>query len=145
MKTTEKFKLFLSSLYKGALSTGYYIIVLWLMLSSTPLGDAGINVGIGSDFYLHLFMCGAMSMFLCLDWQRKHQWRKMKFWGVLVASALAFVLCGIAEGLQAIPAIPYRYFDPMDLVAEAVGAFLIGILYYFIQSFWSNNERNGRY
>lgn len=134
----ERMKKFLAVLPFGIFSVLTIMLILWLTLFPKPLGEEAPKLFPGADKIVHAIMFGFLTCMLILDYQRKKNWREV---GITVV--VTCILCSTAIGVI----IEFaqrsmemgRGFEIADMIADAIGAFVCGILWLLFQKNWSNN------
>ena len=102
----------------------FFAIVFFSLVDYSSISRIGLSKSLGSGFYLHIifYFIGAVLSFLAMN---KKQNKKM------ILILLVLFGCGVIfEILQAY--IPYRTFNPWDIVGNGLG--LVG--FYIFQEFW---------
>lgn len=131
----EKFRQILSKLPAAIFSVFTVILILWLTLAPKPLGDDPPQLFPGADKIVHAIMFGFLTAMMLLDWQRIHGWERAT-WGMSTLYATAVSFFGIfIECAQSFMGLG-RGFDWWDILADAIGAFLIAVLWIPLQKFW---------
>lgn len=111
------------------------LVILWLTLAPKPLGDEPPQLFPGADKIVHAIMFGGLVWMLLLDWQRIHKWAKVK-WPFVIINSISVSFLGIAiEFAQSYMGLG-RGFEYADIIADAVGSFLFGAIWVFLQKFW---------
>lgn len=102
--------------------------VLWLTLAPHPLGDQEPPLFPGADKVVHAIMFGVLTFVALVDWARSRDFRSVR-WPVCILMATHSSLLGIAiEFIQRSMGMG-RSYDPIDMVADISGSFLVAIVW----------------
>ena len=116
------------------------IAIFWLTLSPKPLGENPPALFPGADKLAHGLMFGGFVAMILLDWQRKHQWQKIPLKFALVCSVVSTLLGIIIEFAQANMHLG-RGFEYPDMAADTIGAFIVAILWIYLQRYWVSSPK----
>lgn len=87
-------------------------------------------------------MAAVMAGCICFDWQRRHKWQFLNLTVLGTAALTGFLLSGTLEVLQIFSPDEYRrWFDPIDLMWQAVGAVVSVPVYLFCQRLWADGGK----
>ncbi|MDE7412293.1 MAG: VanZ family protein [Muribaculaceae bacterium] len=107
-------------------------IILWLTLSSSPLGEYQPKLFPGADKLAHALMFGFLVVMLWLD-----KWRFSGFRSVgypfLICASIATSIFGIAIEFLQDQMHSGRTLEVADMVADSVGALTAGLVCCFFQ------------
>lgn len=103
--------------------------VLWLSLAPHPLGDQEPPpLFPGADKAVHAIIFGVLTFVALVDWARSRDFRSVR-WPVCILMATLSSLLGIAiEFIQRSMGMG-RSYDPIDMVADISGSFLVAIVW----------------
>lgn len=118
-----KLKSLLQKLPSWTLTLICLAAILWLTLASKPLGDNDIQLFPHADKVVHAIMFGGFAFCIILDWMRKRNWQACTA-KVAVSAASASILLGILTEIGQQAMHLGRSGDPIDLVADSIGAVL---------------------
>lgn len=76
-----------------------------------------------------------MAITLMFDWQRKHDWAKVKINRGLTYAISSALLGVVIEFLQAWMGMG-RGFEYTDMIADGVGAMVFPLIYFYLQNYW---------
>ena len=107
-------------------------VVLWLTLAPHPLGEEQIPLFPGADKLAHALMFGLLTVVALFDWSRKRAWRDATWPGAMLAAFLSAAFGVGVEYLQRAMQLG-RGFETGDMIADAAGAFLLGIGWMILQ------------
>lgn len=113
--------------FKWAIIWAVCILILCIMNPSN-LPSIEVNWDIGPDKFVHFTMFAVMSLSLIIGIQRL-EWKRKYFWHAGILSSLYGITIEIIQGAFLV----YRSFDYADMLANAIGAISISIL-FFIKS-----------
>lgn len=113
--------------FKWAITWAVCILILCIM-NPSKLPSIQVNWDIGPDKFVHFTMFAMMSLSLIVGIQ-KLEWKKKYFLYAGILSSLYGIVIEIIQGAFLI----YRSFDYADMLANAIGAISISIL-FFIKS-----------
>lgn len=135
----ERLRKELSCLPRGIFTIITLLIILWLTLAPKPLGDEPPPLFPGADKLAHGLMFGFFTAMMSLDLQRKTGW-KYERWSTVMLIATISTLTGVAiEFIQASMGLG-RSFEYADMIADAAGAYAIGVVWISIQKLWIERE-----
>lgn len=95
-------------------------VILWLTLSSRPVGDVDVPVFPGIDKAVHGIMFGWLAMMLIMDWG-KQRGQRAGLPGAFVCAVLSAAFGVGIEFLQASMSLG-RSYEVADMYADAAGA-----------------------
>lgn len=103
--------------------------VLWLTLAPHPLGEQEPPpLFPGADKVVHAIMFGGLTFVALVDWARGRDFRSVR-WPVYILMAALSSLLGIAiEFIQRSMGMG-RSYDPMDMLADITGSFLVAVVW----------------
>ena len=134
----EGLKGYLCKLPPWLFSIVTFLAILWLTLAPQPLGEEPPQLFPGADKIVHGLMFGFFAAMMCLDRERRHQWKQISKRRIFVYATLSAIAGILIEFAQASMGMG-RSFEIQDIVADSVGAYLAGILWVGFQRFWSEN------
>ena len=126
----------LSALPSWLFTTVTLIAILWLTLAPKPLGDQPPPLFPGADKLAHAIMFGGLVWMIFLDIQRKHLWRPIKLNNAIIIAITVSILGILIEIAQATMGLG-RGFEILDIISDAVGAFLFAFIWLILQKYWS--------
>lgn len=90
------------------------------------------------DNICHALLTGILVCLLCFDWQRTHEFKPIRVAIISTMAIIGFLLTGIQEVCQLFTPAEYRrWFDPSDLLWQAIGGIVVAAIYYFAQHNWT--------
>ncbi len=126
----EKIKNFLEKLPPCTLTLICLAAILWLTLASEPLGDNDIQLFPHADKLVHAIMFGGFALCIILDWVRKRNWLGCTR-NVAVLAAISSIVLGIMTEIGQQAMHIGRSGDPIDLVADSIGAILFAAAMFY--------------
>lgn len=128
---------FFASFPAWTASVVWILLILWTMDVLSPLMEDFSDVFIFWDKFCHLLLGAVMVFCLCLDWQRRRKWRQMKPGILFILALIGSVITATAEVCQIFTPEEYRrWFDPLDVAWQLIGAFGMTALYSALQLLW---------
>ena len=115
------------------------IVILVLTLDSNSVQIDLPNI-VGIDKLVHGIMFGGLAMSICLDIQRRNWSALIGVWSVIVAIVISSVVGVTVEMLQYWMANG-RTYETYDIVADVVGAFVLGFVARILFKGTSINSR----
>lgn len=95
-------------------------VILWLTLAPKPLGDNPPELFPGADKIAHGLMFGFLSLMISLDYERKHRWKPISIWLLLLIGTLCLSFGALIEVLQLSMGLG-RSFEWEDIIADLTG------------------------
>ena len=117
------------------------MMILWLTLAPKPLGEKPPSLFPGADKVAHSIMFGGFALVMLLDWQRKHGWREVKWYRMILAALISSALGILIEFMQNAMGLG-RGFEYEDIIADISGAFIFAISYFYFQSCLTSGTDN---
>lgn len=103
--------------------------VLWLTLAPHPLGEQEPPpLFPGADKVVHAIMFGALTFVALLDWARGRDFRSIRWPACILMAALSSLLGIAIEFIQRSMGMG-RSYDPMDMLADITGSFLVAAVW----------------
>ena len=131
----ERLRNQLSRLPAGLFSIIVFLTIMWLTLSSKPLGENPPPMFPGADKLAHAIMFGGFVVVMLLDWQRKHGWKRVGWIRAIICGVISSFVGILVEFAQANMGLG-RSFEYDDMTADTVGAFLFAVSYLILQKEW---------
>ena len=104
--------------------------ILYLTLSTDPLGEEKIPLFPGADKLAHALMFAGLTLCLLFDYMRSHGWARLRLPVISMMSMLGMSVGIAIEYLQKWMALG-RGFETADMAADAAGAILAGVFWMF--------------
>ncbi len=109
--------------------------VLWLTLAPHPLGQQEPPpLFPGADKVVHVIMFGGLTFAALADWARSRDFRSVR-WPVCILMAALSSLIGIAIEFIQRSMDMGRSYDPIDMVADISGSFLVAIVWICAEAY----------
>lgn len=119
------------------------LLILWLTLAQQPLGDIEPPMFPGADKLVHAIMFGWLAAMIILDDLRSRGWRMPSIF-FIIASVIGSSAFGVAIEFVQDAMHRGRSFDTTDMVADAVGALIAGVIWFLLRSDFDGGEQDSR-